>query len=827
MASSASRLRAKISIMFERFNEHVRRSLFFARYEASRTSSRSIGSQHVLLGMLREADPAFSELMEKHGVDARELREELLGDRVTLERVSTSPDLPLAEETKKALAFAVHEAESLGHANVGSEHLTLGLLRVEDCTAAQYLNARGIELFELRDEVVRRGHELEAEATEQATPHIAEYSRDLTMLAAEGGFDPLIGREREVERMVQILSRRTKNNPLLLGESGVGKTAIVEGLATRIVDGSVPMLLADRRILALDLSLLVAGTKYRGQFEERLKGLLKEIQDHPEIIIFLDEIHSLIGTGSAEGSLDAANIIKPALSRGEITCIGATTVHEYRKYVEKDRALSRRFQAVTIQQPSEEETVIILEGVQSRYEEFHGVRYTEDAVRAAASHAGRYITDRAFPDKAIDVLDEAGARVKLRQVSSTSSLRRVQHEIRDVVARMKEAISRKDFELAVDLREEELRLREELEMLETTHAEQPPEQVIVDRDDVEEVVSSWTGIPVTSIGEDEADRLRRMEEILRQRVVGQDDAIAAVARAIRRSRLGVASPERPIGSLIFLGPSGVGKTEVARQLASFLFQDSRRLVRFDMSEYMEKHTVSRLIGSPPGYVGFEEGGQLSEQVRRNPYSVVLLDEIEKAHPDIYNLLLQVLEDGRLTDNYGNVIDFTNTLIIMTSNLGGRELAEGDQMGFTSVAATIESSQIQDLVDRELRRHFPPEFINRLDEVIVFGALDQESMLEVAGILLAETAEVLARQNVSIDFEAEVSTWLLDQCGMDPQSGARPMRRLIKLWVEDAVADFLIQNRGAANSHLKMRVEGGRPVVETSDKDVVAQGADSR
>ncbi|MCJ7755524.1 MAG: ATP-dependent Clp protease ATP-binding subunit [Thermoanaerobaculales bacterium] len=811
--------------MFERFNEHVRRSLFFARYEASRSSSRSIATQHVLLGMLREADPVFGELLGGKGVNARELRDELLGERMSIERVSTSPDLPLAEETKKALAYAVHEAESMGHPSVGSEHLVLGLLRVEESTAAQYLTSRGLELFQLREEVVRRGRELEAEATAQATPNIVEYSRDLTMIAAEGGFDPLIGREQEVERMVQILSRRTKNNPLLLGESGVGKTAIVEGLATRIIDGSVPVHLSDRRILALDLSLLVAGTKYRGQFEERLKGFLKELHEHPEIIIFIDEIHSLIGTGSAEGSLDAANIIKPALSRGEITCIGATTVREYRKYVEKDRALSRRFQAVTIRQPSDEETIAILEGVRSRYEEFHGVRYSDKAIKAAVSHAGRYITDRAFPDKAIDVLDEAGARVKLRQVSTTSSLRGVQHEISGVVARMKDAISRKDFELAVDLREEELQLREELEMLEKTHAEVPPEKVIVSRSDIEEVVASWTGIPVTSIGEDEADRLRRMEEILRQRVVGQDDAIAAVARAIRRSRLGVTSPNRPIGSFIFLGPSGVGKTEVARQLAGFLFQDNRRLVRFDMSEYMEKHTVSRLIGSPPGYVGFEEGGQLSEQVRRNPYSVVLLDEIEKAHPDIYNLLLQVLEDGRLTDNYGNVIDFTNTLIIMTSNLGSRELADGDGVGFGTDRQGVAASQIRELVDRELRRHFPPEFVNRLDEIIVFGALDETSMHEVAKLLLEETAEILQHKNVNIQFASDVARWLYDQCGIDPQAGARPLRRLVKLWVEDAVADFLILNRDEEDVEMRMIVEGGRPVVKTWEKDTVTHGQD--
>ena len=802
--------------MFERFNEHVRRSLFFARYEASRAASRSIGTEHLLLGMLREADDVMTELFDQLDIDVRRVREELLGDRVAIERVSTSPDLPLAEDTKKALAFAVHEAESMGHPSVGTEHLLLGVLRIDGCSAAQYLTSHGFDLFELREEVVRRGREIEAEETASATPNITEYSRDLTFLATEGGFDPLIGREVEVERVIQILCRRTKNNPLLLGDAGVGKTAIVEGLATRIVEGSVPMLLADRRILALDLSLLVAGTKYRGQFEERLKGLLKELQDHPEVIIFIDEIHSLIGTGSAEGSLDAANILKPALSRGEITCIGATTMREYRRYVEKDRALSRRFQAVTVRQPSEDETVHILEGVQSRYEEYHGVRYDAEAVHSAVALAGRYITDRAFPDKAIDVIDEAGARVKLRQVASTSSLRRVQTEIRRVVSQMKEAISRKEFELAVELREEELRLREELEMLEETHATTPPEHVVVQRGDIEEVVSSWTGVPVTSLKDDEAERLRRMEQILRERIVGQDTAIEAVSRAIRRSRLGVTRPDRPIGSFIFLGPSGVGKTEVARQLAGFLFQDIRRLVRFDMSEYMEKHTVSRLIGSPPGYVGFEEGGQLSEEIRRNPYAVVLLDEIEKAHPDIYNLLLQVLEDGRLTDNYGNVVDFTNTIIIMTSNLGTRDIVSDDRMGFGSQQHEMPSGRLREIVDRELKRHFPPEFTNRIDDVIVFEPLTDESMLEVARLLLAETAANLLRRSLWLEWDDEVAAWLLATCGRDPQAGARPLRRLVQLWVEDAVADYLIQHGDARRQRLRVSVRDGRPQVDAVD-----------
>lgn len=797
--------------MFEKFNEHARRSLFFARYEASRTQSHVIGSEHLLLGILREGDDVLSEILGRLDLDIQELRDELVGDVVPLQKISRSPDLPLAEDAKRTLANAVQEAENMEHEEVGTEHILLGLLAVESGLGGQYLAEHGLELEVVREEIHRFVRELELEANAEATPNLNEYSRDLTLLAAEGVFDPLIGRDREVERIVQILSRRTKNNPLLLGDAGVGKTAIVEGLARRIVEGEVPAPLAGRRILALDLSLLVAGTKYRGQFEERLKGLLKELRQNPEIIVFIDEIHSLIGTGSAEGSLDAANILKPALSRGEITCIGATTVQEYRKYVERDRALSRRFQPVTIQQPTEDETVTILEGVKSRYEEFHGVRYADRAIEAAVSYAGRYLPDRAFPDKAIDVLDEAGARVKLRRSTSTISVREVEKKMARIVSSMKDAISRKDFERAVELREEELRLREELAVLEKTQ-ESIEESVEVLQGDIEAVISSWTGIPVTSIKEDEADRLRRMEEILRQRVVGQDSAIEALARAIRRSRLGLTKPGRPIGSFIFLGPSGVGKTEVARQLARFLFQDPQHLVRFDMSEYMEKHTVSRLIGSPPGYVGFEEGGQLSEQIRRNPYSVILLDEIEKAHPDIYNLLLQVLDDGRLTDNYGNSVDFSNSIIIMTSNLGSQHMIRDSRVGFGS-DESMARGEMNEIIDRELRRHFRPEFLNRLDDIIVFEPLGEESLLEVARLLLEETRENLLAQHIEVEFPPGLPAWLLEQAGLDPQSGARPLRRLVQRWIEDAVADHLIEHGLREGMALRFRLVDGIPVVE--------------
>ncbi len=803
--------------MFERFSEHARRSLFFARYEASRASSRVIAAEHLLLGMLREADEAMSEVFASLDVSLPQLRAELLGELPALARATTSPDLPLAEDTKRALAFAVQEADSLGHAAVGTEHLLLGLLRLEHSAVAQCLSSHGFDLGELRREVAQRGREPVAGERAPAASAVLEYARDLTRLAADGRFDPLIGRDGEVERVVQVLCRRTKNNPLLLGDAGVGKTAIVEGLASRIVEGNVPLPLAGRRILALDLSLVVAGAKYRGQFEERLKGLLKELREHPEIIVFVDEVHTLIGTGSAEGSLDASHILKPALSRGELTCIGATTVREYRRFMERDRALSRRFQVVHVNQPGEEETIAILRGVRPRYEGFHGVRYADDALAAAVGLAGRYITDRSFPDKAVDVLDEAGARVKLRRAASTSAPRRLEGEIRRVVAQMTDAISRRAFERAVELREEELRLREELASAESAPVAEGPGSTLVGRRDVEEVVSSWTGIPVTSLEEDEADRLRRMEEILGQRVVGQDDAIRAVARAIRRSRLGVTNPGRPIGSFVFLGPSGVGKTEVARQLASFLFRDARRMVRFDMSEYMEKHTVSRLIGSPPGYVGFEEGGQLSEQVRRNPYSVVLLDEIEKAHADVYNLLLQVLDDGRLTDSFGNVVDFTNTIIIMTSNLGSRSIVGDGQLGFTaSAAGPREGTEVREIVDRELRRHFPPEFLNRVDDVIVFGALSDESMLEVARMMLEDTAATLRRRRVELVAEPAVGRWLAEQCRRDPAAGARPMRRLVQRWVEDAVAEHLIGDRHE-HPRLAVRIEEGRPVVRAHDE----------
>src|SRR5512141_352179 len=691
--------------MFEKYNEKARRALFFARYEASKLGSKVIESEHLLLGILREGEDIIKEIFSRFNVKPEEVRREIEGDRIFVERISSTAELPLSEESKKILAYASHEAESMMHPYVGTEHLLIGLLRVDGCVAGRLLTARGFNLYGVREETISLIKEREVSKQKKELPFLAEYSRDLTQLAAAGTFDPLIGREKEVERIIQILSRRTKNNPILLGEPGVGKTAIVEGLATRIVEGAVPMFLSTKKILALDLSLIVAGTKYRGQFEERLKGIIRELRENPDLIIFIDEIHSLIGAGSAEGSLDAANILKPALSRGEVSCIGATTLKEYRKYIEKDRSLLRRFQAIQITAPTELETFEILEGVKDRYEQFHKVRYLPEAIKTAVYQSNRYITDRFFPDKAIDLLDEAGAKVKLKRVADTQNLRKLEIETRQIVKEMKKAISDKDFEKAVFLREREIELKEEIERAKAQSAERSEATQEVTRREMEE-----------------AEKLLHMEDALRRRIVGQEAAIVGVSKAIRSSRLGVNNPNRPMGSFIFLGPSGVGKTEVARRLAEFLFESQKALVRFDMSEYMEKHAVSKLIGSPPGYVGHEDGGQLTEKIRRNPYSVILFDEIEKAHPDIANILLQILEDGILTDSYGNLVDFKNTLIIMTSNIGTKHLVNRTRMGFGGSREIQSNKELEDLVLRELKKDFSPEFINRIDETIVFHTL---------------------------------------------------------------------------------------------------------
>src|SRR5512132_3491660 len=692
--------------MFERYTEKARRVIFFARYEASQFGAPAIEPEHLLLGLMREDKTLTGRFFPRAQVSIESIRKEIEGRTLLREKISTSVELPLAPETKHVLAYAHEESDRLQHRHIGTEHLLLGLLREERSMAAEILYERGLRLNAVRDEIARQSGADARTSQKKDTPHLVEFSRDLTDDAANDKLDPLIGREAEIERVVQILCRRTKNNPVLIGEPGVGKTAIVEGLAQRIVRGEVPSFLENKRILSLDLSLIVAGTKYRGQFEERLKQIMRELVENPQYIVFIDELHTLVGAGSAEGSLDAANILKPALSRGEIRCIGATTPAEYRKYIEKDRSLERRFQAIKVDPPGERETIEILIGVKDRYETFHHVEYTREAIEAAVYQSNRYITDRFLPDKAMDLVDEAGARAKLREAGYSEEFGEINKSIRVAVEQMESAVSQKDFEKAQFYREQEVTARENLQFVrQQFDVKTSARKVVVGKAEIDEVVSKWTGVPMASINQDEGDKLLRMEAELHRRVISQEKAISAISRAIRRSRAGLKNPNRPVGSFVFLGPTGVGKTELARALANFLFGSDSALIRFDMSEYMEKHSVSKLIGSPPGYVGHEEGGQLTEKVRRNPYSVVLLDEIEKAHPDIFNILLQVFEDGHLTDGLGNRVNFKNTILIMTSNIGARFIQKKASLGFQSSESETIAKSVGDMVLGEVRRTF--------------------------------------------------------------------------------------------------------------------------
>ena len=777
--------------MFERYTEKARRVIFFARYEASQFGSPYIETEHLLLGLLREDKQLTNRFLRSHA-SIESIRKQIEGRTMIRDKVSTSVDLPLSQECKRVLNYAAEEAERLSHKHIGTEHLLLGLLREEKSFAAEILHERGLRLSTLREELTRLQSEKVPANRAKETSLLSEFSRDLTQAAMESQLDPLIGRERELERVVQILCRRTKNNPVLIGDPGVGKTAIVEGLAQRIADGDVPPFLSDKRILALDLSLIVAGTKYRGQFEERLKTIMKELMDAQNAIIFIDELHTLVGAGSAEGSLDAANILKPALSRGEIQCIGATTPAEFRKSIERDRSLERRFQAVKVPPPNEQEAIKILFGIKDRYEKFHAVTYTDDALTAAVYHSNRYIPDRYLPDKAVDLIDEAGARVKLRQSSLPEEMIDVQKRIKFVVHRMENAIANHEFEKARFYSDEERKERENLHLLREKYNIDETAMGVVTKEDIEEVVSRWTGVPVTAIKEEEMSKLLRIEEELHKRVISQDRAISALARAIRRSRAGLKAPGRPVGSFLFLGPTGVGKTEVARSLAGFLLGSERALIRFDMSEFMEKHSVSKLIGSPPGYVGYEEGGQMTERVRRSPYSVILLDEIEKAHPDIFNILLQVFEDGQLTDGLGNTVDFKNTIVIMTSNIGARYLERRSNLGFQSASETATDKKIEDLVMSEVKRLFNPEFLNRLDEVIVFNALTDGDLLQIIDLLVGLTNQNLAQKNISITLAPEAGRWLLEKTCTDRSYGARPLRRALQKYIEDPLSEALIQ-----------------------------------
>ena len=779
--------------MFERYTERARRVLFFARYEATQLGSTSIETEHLLLGLIREGKGLTSRIFARSHLSLESIRKEIEGRTVFREKVSTSVEIPFSAETKRVLTFAAEEADRLLHTYIGTEHLLLGILREERSVAASILYEKGMRLASVRDDIVQLLNEKTAPTRPKETPLLAEFSRDLTEAAMKNQLDPLVGRDVELERVQQVLCRRTKNNAVLIGEPGVGKTAIVEGLAQKIVYGDVPHFLADKRVLALDISLIVAGTKYRGQFEERLKAIMKELTENPNIIVFIDELHTLVGAGSAEGSLDAANILKPALSRGEIRCIGATTPGEYRKYIEKDRSLERRFQAVKVDPPSEKDTIQVLMGVKDRYESFHHVEYSNEAIEAAVYQSSRYITDRFLPDKAIDLIDEAGARAKLRDAETSAEMGEINRSIRLAINELDQAVGERNLEKAWLYREQEVQARENLQVVrEKLDLKAGARRVPVGKQEIDEVVSKWTGVPLTSINEDESHKLLRMEEELHHRVISQERAISALSRAIRRSRAGLKNPNRPVGSFIFLGPTGVGKTELARALANFLFGSDQALIRFDMSEYMEKHSVSKLIGSPPGYVGHEEGGQLTEKVKRNPYSVVLLDEIEKAHPDLFNILLQVFEDGHLTDGLGNRVNFKNAIIIMTSNIGARFIQKKASMGFQSPDAREVQKSVIDMVLGEVKRTFNPEFINRVDEIIVFEPLSDDDLRRITRLLIDHLNLHLTDRQLQLEVLPEVIDWIIDATCRDRSYGARPLRRAIQRYIEDPLSEELIR-----------------------------------
>jgi ATP-dependent Clp protease ATP-binding subunit ClpC len=796
--------------MFERFTERARRVIILARTEAEKRQHEYLGTEHLLLGIIKEQSGVAVSVLQNMGISVRQLESELEARMPPSENVLTLGEIPFSPRAKKILELAVEEARLLGQSYIGTEHLLLGILKEDSSTSASVLKSLGVNLSMLRKETIsiQRVTSPRTKEAKKDTPLLNEFSRDLTHLAREAKLDPVIGRDDEIERVIQILSRRTKNNPVLIGEPGVGKTAIAEGLAQRIVSGLVPKPLLTKRIVALDLGSLVAGTKYRGQFEERLKTIMKELIENQNIIIFIDELHTIVGAGAAEGSIDASSMLKPALSRGEIQCIGATTLNEYRKHIEKDGALERRFQTIIIQPPTVEQTIAIMKGLRSRYEAHHRITISDQAIDAAARLADRYITDRFMPDKAIDVLDEAGSRVRLKEITLPPELKTMEVDIEEATNAKTAAIRVQDYELAARLRDREETLRRELDQRkkdwEKHQEDSLPE---LTEDDTAYIVSKMTGIPIFKLEEQESERLLHLEDELHQRIVGQNEAVSEVTKAIRRSRVGLRLPTKPIGSFIFLGPTGVGKTELARALAQVLFDDDRALIRLDMSEYMEKFNVSRLTGAPPGYVGYEEGGQLTEQIRRRPYSIVLFDEIEKAHPDVFNILLQIMDSGQLTDSYGHTVSFKNTILIMTSNLGTRDLGKGAGLGFQKEDPRTTAARVKERIMEELNKTFNPEFVNRLDEIIIFHPLDREHISRIIDIQLAQVNRQLADKNMRIELQDDAREWLITK-GFDPAYGARHLRRAIQRHIEDPLSLDI----------LKKGLEGGEDILAILDNN---------
>jgi len=805
--------------MFERYTERARKVIILAQDEAVRLKHNHIGTEHLLLGLLREREGLAAKILDSFDITLELVRSELehMVDRTEYQG---SREVAFTPRAKRVLELALDETRRMGHNYVGTEHILLGILREGEGVGAQILRRLGLDLEMVRNRLYEFLNENSSSQEsfpdsppshrESRTPVLDEFSRDLTQLALEKKLDPVIGREREIERVIQILSRRTKNNPVLIGEPGVGKTAIVEGLAQKIVRGEVPEILKGKRVVSLDLAAVVAGTKYRGEFEKRLKKIISEIVQTKEVILFIDEVHTLVGAGAAEGAIDAANILKPALARGELQAIGATTITEYRKYIEKDSALERRFQPVYVDEPSVEVTIAILRGIRERYEEHHKVRITDEALEAAAKLSQRYISDRYLPDKAIDVMDEAASRVRLRATVLPPELKELEVRIEEVRRQKERAVRNQDFEEAARYRDEEERLKRKYrESKEAWLREVDATRPLVTEEDIAAVVSSWTGIPVSRLAMEEKERLVRMEEEIHKRIVGQEEAVKAVCRAIRRSRAGLKDPRRPIGSFIFLGPSGVGKTELAKALAEFLFGREDALITLDMSEYMEKFTVSRLVGSPPGYVGYEEGGQLTEKVRRRPYSVVLFDEIEKANPEIFNILLQIMEEGRLTDAQGRVVDFKNTIIIMTSNLGARMIASQGGIGFGDKKEEgLSYQEIKHRVMEEVKRVFTPEFLNRVDEIIVFRPLKQKEIEQIVELLMKETKNRLKDHGMDIELTPEARAFIARE-GYDPNFGARPLRRAIQRLVEDPLSELILSGTFKEGDRIIVTLEDGK------------------
>src|SRR6187399_2456385 len=789
--------------MFERFTERARQVVVLAQEEARTLKHNYIGTEHILLGLLREEEGLAARVLESLDITVERVRAQVVRIVGSGEEV-TSGQIPFTPRAKKVLELALREALSLGHNYIGTEHILLGLVRENEGVAARILLDFDADSEKIRNEVIRMlsgpgGRQGRAGAGagaqgegKKSSKLLDQFGRNLTKLAAEGKLDPVVGRETEIERIMQILSRRTKNNPVLIGEPGVGKTAVVEGLAQRITNADVPELLKNKQIYTLDLAALVAGSKYRGEFEERLKKVMKEITQRGDIILFIDELHNLVGAGAAEGAIDAASILKPALARGEMQTIGATTLDEYRKYLERDAALERRFQQVRVEEPSIDDTVQILRGLRDRYEAHHRCKITDEALRAAAMLSDRYIQDRHLPDKAIDLIDEAASRMRIRTMSAPPRYRELEDEIEKVRKDKEESIEAQEFEKAASLRDKERKLtQKKRELEESWHAEESADQPQIGEDEIADIVSMWTGIPVFKLTEAESQKLIRMEDELHKRVIGQDEAIVAVSKSIRRARAGIKDPKRPTGSFIFLGPSGVGKTELARTLAEFLFGDEDALIQVDMSEYMEKHSVSRLVGSPPGYVGYDEGGQLTEAVRRKPYSVVLLDEIEKAHPDVFNILLQILEDGKLTDAQGRKVDFRNTIIVMTSNIGAAQISKNQSLGFSiGDEHGLSYEEMKSRVTGELRKVFRPELLNRIDEVIVFHKLTKDEIMLIVELMMKRLRDQMGEHDAVIEL-TEGAKELLVEKGYDPTMGARPLRRAIQRHIEDPLADFVL------------------------------------